>query len=454
MSDGAQPPIICAIELGRTAMRKLRLTAELAGASGLVLAAIGLSATPSHASCVTWLAGSSGQWGTGANWSGGAYPNSAGTDACVTDNVSTVTLDVNATVHNLNLGTVNTLTTNPGVKLTVAGNKIDGGFVHLNAGGGADTVLTLANDVTLSNPDLPNFGITLASGGGGGTAFVRGAGHTLTNTGFVGGAGVVGDDGLAFVNSNPNAIADLWANTPGGVLDVGSGGGAFTTGNGGFVWAFAGSTMKVTGDSNGFVQTGGITEVDGELIAPNGVRNESGMLDGTGTIVGDVFNDSELESVIRQSFNYPGLLTITGDLSLSPSSHVGVSIDSNTPGTFSRYVISGDATLSGVLDLGKYSLNFKPGPIPMGVYDIMDFASSTGDFTSLDYKGQPCTLGSKGGSRFWMCASNFNVHEVIVGGTHLDLIVAPEPATWAMLLIGLGGLGGLIRRRQAPDRAS
>ena len=28
-------------------------------------------------------------------------------------------------------------------------------------------------------------------------------------------------------------------------------------------------------------------------------------------------------------------------------------------------------------------------------------------------------------------------------------VTVPEPATWAMMLVGLGGLGGLMRRRRA-----
>jgi len=37
--------------------------------------------------------------------------------------------------------------------------------------------------------------------------------------------------------------------------------------------------------------------------------------------------------------------------------------------------------------------------------------------------------------------------------SHDNLTAAPEPATWAMMLLGFGGLGGVLRRRRAGEGA-
>lgn len=41
-----------------------------------------------------------------------------------------------------------------------------------------------------------------------------------------------------------------------------------------------------------------------------------------------------------------------------------------------------------------------------------------------------------------------DVRQVRLGGI-IDFIAIPEPATWAMMIVGFGGVGGLMRRRRA-----
>jgi hypothetical protein len=45
----------------------------------------------------------------------------------------------------------------------------------------------------------------------------------------------------------------------------------------------------------------------------------------------------------------------------------------------------------------------------------------------------------------------FSITRTITGGTAVGLV--PEPATWATMLLGLGGLGGMMRRRRALSAA-
>ena len=72
----------------------------------------------------------------------------------------------------------------------------------------------------------------------------------------------------------------------------------------------------------------------------------------------------------------------------------------------------------------------------------------------LQLTGLPLTtggvIGSIGGQETQSeCAIGcaFNNTRTITGGTALGLV--PEPATWATMLLGLGGIGALTRRRRA-----
>jgi fibronectin-binding autotransporter adhesin len=428
---------------------------------GLALSIVGVSAGSASAACtlsspVSWT-GASGAWTTGSNWSGGTYPNSAATNACITTSASdTITLGSNATVGNLQTGPADTLTIGPGGHLTVAGTQYVGsGNLKISAGGGQDAILSISNNVMLSGHVLSTgvlpTTITLSSGSGGGTAYIRGAGHTLTSyDNVIQGAGVIGDDGMNFVNGIPgnvNSFAELLVNTPGGVMDVNSGGGSFK--NGGFVEVFQGSTLKVTADSNGYDQIGGYTEVDGLLIAPNGVDNAfttsgrsngQGELSGIGTIVGNVYNDG----IIAPGGPYVtgSVLTITGNLTLGRNSNLAVVLNGVSPGQFSQLAISGAASLSGDIDINGYT----PGPNSVDAYQIMDFASSTGDFGGINFLGNPCTAS---GADLWLCAKGLYFEEKFdSAGLELIALGAPEPSTWALLTVGLGGLGAILRRRR------
>ena len=159
----------------------------------------------------------------------------------------------------------------------------------INGGGGTNTLFQLGSDLTLSGGGVVQMNVA----GGGGNAFLRGSGVTLTNAGdTIQGAGFIGDSGaLAVVNGSSGT---LLANVSGGTLNVNAAGGSFL--NNGTVMVASGATMTVTGDANGFLQNqamgGGtpVTQVDGALNAPHGVNIDAGVLKGTGTVVGNVNN--------------------------------------------------------------------------------------------------------------------------------------------------------------------
>src|SRR5882762_1041558 len=94
-----------------------------------------------------WIVAGSGNWNTGGNWSAGE-PNSATTSACITNDTSgtptVVTLNVAATVDDLQLGSFDALSANLNTQLTVASTQIiNAGSIVLNGGGGYDTMLQI-----------------------------------------------------------------------------------------------------------------------------------------------------------------------------------------------------------------------------------------------------------------------------------------------------------------------
>jgi hypothetical protein len=282
--------------------------------------------------------------------------------------------------------------------------------------------------------------------GGGGSSFLRGSGVTLTNVdNTIQGAGSIGDLGaLGFVNK---AAGTLFAN--GGSLNVGAAGGSFL--NNGTVKVAAGATLSVTGDASGYVQNqvGGttpITKVDGSLIAPRGMNILAGLLEGTGSITGNV-----ISSGMVHPGDSPGILTIIGDYTQTASGIFDITLAGLTAGTdYSQLDVTGSATLNGTFDV---TLSQAFNNIAVGeAFAIMLFANSSGDFSSFELNGSSC---SSGGTDLWNCANGFEFGEKFVAGNRLDLVVdsvgpnaTPLPPSWTMLLAGLAFFGFMAFRQK------
>jgi hypothetical protein len=236
----------------------------------------------------TWNISGDGNWSTNGDWNPAFFPNSTSTNVCIANGTSTVTLDTNASVANLQLSSGNTLTTNPGTQLVVAGGQIlNAGQILVNSGGGLDSFLTLGADTTLQGGGT----VTLANVGGGGTSFLDGT-HVLTNVdNTIQGAGTIGDSTFGFpllineaagtINANTSGqellIDGVFLNNAGQMKATGGGGLDFTEGilvNGGAVVSDgSGSLLQLNAST---VSGGTITASNGGQLGINGGTTVTG----------------------------------------------------------------------------------------------------------------------------------------------------------------------------------
>ena len=209
----------------------------------------------------------------------------------------------------------------------------------------------------------------------------------------------------------------------------------------------------------------GATAVDGGRLLVNGqlgntavAVNASGMLGGSGTILGDVTINS---SGTLSPGNSPGVLTV-GSLSLSDGSTTLMEITGTAAGLYDQIVGTGTGSLTygGNLDLvmsGSYADGttfhlFSNFSSP----SIGDFAAvgldATGEYAGLTFSDSDHVGG------IWTSSWTTNHQRLVFSTGTGDLVVVPEPSTYAMALAGLacGGWQMWRRRRlrQAPTLAA
>src|ERR1022692_167377 len=279
------------------------------GALATLISLACFGASEANAQCATlggtvsnWTLAGSGNWNTSGDWSGGV-PNSATTSACIINGTAgtptAVTLNVSATVDDLQLGSFDTLSTNTNTELAVAGTQIiNDGAIALNGGSGYNTILQLGSNVTLSGVGT----LTLSTATGGGQAIIDQAvgGLTLTNANnTIQGNGIIGLNGLSLVNQsggsvNANvsgatlALSSMSSGvTNGGLLEATSGGilqldGVTVNNAGGNITANSGTTVQLFG--NTVIQGGTLNNLGGTLGTP---ANNAATLDGS-TVAGAV----------------------------------------------------------------------------------------------------------------------------------------------------------------------
>ena len=241
-----------------------------------------------------WQTSGSGEWTDGGNWSGGVPTSS--TNTCITNGTSgdptvvNLTGGANGNVASLQLGGFDTLNIDAGSTFTVSGTQIiNAGQININSGGGANALLELANNVTLSGAGT----LTLSNSGGGGAAIIyqSAADLTLTNQSTIDGAGTIGFNGLSLINqgtidANASGQSLVFSsmtngiNNAGGLLEATNGGilnlDGITVAGGGTITATTGGTVQLVANTD--IVGGTLNNIGGTLGTPNG---NSAFLDGS-----------------------------------------------------------------------------------------------------------------------------------------------------------------------------
>jgi hypothetical protein len=132
----------------------------------------------------------------------------------------------------------------------------------------------------------------------------------------------------------------------------------------------------------GYTQTAGTTAlgaVSGEsanITAPTGVAINGGSLKGSGTITGNLAVGT---ATLAPGFS-PGTLTVTGNLTLAPSSTTVMELGGSAAGTYDVINVSGNAALNGALNVvywGGYT-----GATAATSFPVMRYGSSSGSFAT------------------------------------------------------------------------
>jgi hypothetical protein len=343
-------------------MKTTRLSATCTGSvlSAAILAVLANMPTAHAQTTDTWSLGASGLWGVAGDWSAGVVPNN-GTPSGATynvdiiDGVSTVTLNINAGINDLAIGSGNTLLVEGGTTLTVAGPSISNkGAIQLNGGSGGNAILDVAGNVTLSGSGT----LTLSSqAGGNGSAYIEqnASGVTLTTGGTVRGSGVIGNGGLTLVNTSK------------GVIDANASG--------------TGIATQLTLNGSGGITNAGLLEATrgNTLLVETGVANANGNITASGTnsvvslngatVTGGTLNSSAGGSITAAGNTTLNAVTISaGSIVTTPANTAtylsGTMTNDGTiqvnggAGSVADLVINTNVTLTGG---GKVTLNTASG---------------------------------------------------------------------------------------------
>ena len=215
-----------------------------------------------------------------------------------------------------------------------------------------------------------------------GTIFTQAAGHTIRGGGqlLVDTGGMV-NQGTIIADQSTGLIIDpnpLGFSNSGTLQATGGGGvtvapGPFTTA--GSVLIGAGSQLARLGD---YVQTAGTTTLTGGTLSATGLVNiQGGALSGSGTVSANLASAGQVNPGASA-----GALSVTGGYTQSGAGVLNIEIGGTTAGSqYDRLSIGGVATLGGTLNITLInSLN----PTLGSTFEILTFASRSGDFTSIN----------------------------------------------------------------------
>ncbi len=200
-------------------------------------------------------------------------------------------------------------------------------------------------------------------------------------------------------------------------------------------------TITVTAGTLAF--DAGLANTNGSLVLANAstltsttaINLGTGNLTGNGTVAAPTVTAGGLVSPGPSS----GLLTITGNLTLLGTATTLFEIGGTTAGTqYDRINVSGTAALAGTLTL-TFINGFAATVLPSDTFTLVSAAALTGTFANVTTNGLRLTTTDGLGS--------FQVNFTGTALTLSNFTPVPEPSTWALLLLGLGALMILARRR-------
>lgn len=386
----------------------------------------------------------------------------------------------------------NLVVTGAGSKVNLtgdAGGTLGAGF-SVGAGGtgtmtvSAGAVLTIDAAATASVSGLTVGGSRTVGQGGVGMLTVTGAGSAINitgndirvqvgyeNTALSGG----GKPSTGTMNITDGAQVVLGANGKVSVgTTAGSAGTLNVTGAGSFL--NAGAFLGVGQDSDdGPGGSGHLNVTDGGTVQASIIHiGQTGLVTGTGTIIGDVYNDG----VINPG-NSPGVLRITGKLETGDHGKIVLEVQDDGAGGFNldKIVFEGPNAIENAkaLQLNAIEFAFIDGTDPLATLGavpslldidnffkveevvggplvdftdalIADGVSGTAIaalFAGIDYSG------TAGGGTQAVSFGAFDPVTGTTGGITVTTVDAPEPATLALLGVSLGGLAWARRRRAA-----
>jgi T5SS/PEP-CTERM-associated repeat protein len=214
--------------------------------------------------------------------------------------------------------------------------------------------------------------------------------------------------------------------------DLSIGGGQTAASNASALVVRGGGQLRVGGTLE--VRDKGTVQVGGFFMA--GLLDNRGTLTGGGTVLADVVNRGRLAP--------QGYLVVSGSFEQSTGGVLEFELQDEL--TFEQFAVEGSALLGGRLALScpagcryeagqSLQLLFAAGGVS-GTFEEVSFGGLNPGAFALVYGSDEVRLNVLG-----------SVMASAAGGSSLAPV--PEPSTYAMLLLGLGGLG-VVARRRAP----